>query len=895
VIAVPDHGKLSPGIKPPKGDGHFPKEITGVREVSRANLDAKMEQVMVPEIKVLPTIIPTDPRLQAKPIELKPDQATAEQTVVPEPVSDQLSDMDMSDSETEKDAQLLEESKEPDPPAAPEPKAPKSRNHLTARKIHKHARSTSELKKHKRAKEDHSRAKDREEKKKKKKRKRSKDLERKKVKERKRHKHKEDSSKDGGLGKSSGMKLRNGTAPDQFCLCIDGIREDATEDAIYKEIESVEGLRDTKIYTGKSCRFVLCDFESKETMRAFWRSAHCGKHGIDKFGFQVEVFEDPFGLISTKVFTLLNNRIRNSTEFKCSTTAYIPSDPLLCMTHSKFFESTEESKVEESVNESKSEETAKESKSEETAKETKPEEIEKEGTSESRKEKGNAEEGSNPSELSDSAVAEDPNSKKQEAEDPNSKNELKEADDSDNKMEVQEVKIEIPMHMFEFKPPEEELKRKEPTPEPVVDKVEIPVGSAAKLPANSPNSSDSMDAEKTDDTSESKNEPRQPKAQKKQSSKKEDKPKKLDIPEIKKKRKHASKRKTSLSKKKRKSDSKVGKRGRGRPRKKPKTSTSPRIQVPEMSETNSSFPLELVKDVGKAFKVSNTTSTQQSDDIVASLKQSLMSFSTSNVSAAPKEEAPKKPAKSKPLLPRRKRKPPASQIIKPKSKPEISSKPPESMKRKQASDPGPQRKRKKLNDSDVSTSPTQTPRQLEAARIALDSSDSEGDQSAAAEKKDPIVLKKLADSGFQRSVYTKIQQTFPRRILSWEDFSTVTDEEFRQCDLNDGQIAILRALTAEHVIDPIQEIPKMQMPSSKPRKHENGCLRCEPYNRRTNNGARHWASKVSKKNAQHGNMEDLCIFSYMPDSFFFSSRFAYKSVNQVAQNYSYFHNGDFLK
>ena len=66
-------------------------------------------------------------------------------------------------------------------------------------------------------------------------------------------------------------------------------------------------------------------------------------------------------------------------------------------------------------------------------------------------------------------------------------------------MEVQEVKIEIPMHMFEFKPPEEELKRKEPTPEPVVDKVEIPVGSAAKLPANSPNSSDSMDAEKTDD------------------------------------------------------------------------------------------------------------------------------------------------------------------------------------------------------------------------------------------------------------------------------------------------------------------------------------------------------------------------------------------------------------
>merc|ERR1719483_1200593 len=187
VIAVPDHGKLSPGIKPPKGDGHFPKEITGVREVSRANLDAKMEQVMVPEIKVLPTIIPTDPRLQAKPIELKSDQATAEQTVVPEPVSDQLSDMDMSDSETEKDAQLLEESKEPDPPAAPEPKAPKS-----------------QLKKHKRAKEDHSRAKDRQEKKKKKKRKRSKDLERKKVKERKRHKHKEDSSKDGGLGKSSG-------------------------------------------------------------------------------------------------------------------------------------------------------------------------------------------------------------------------------------------------------------------------------------------------------------------------------------------------------------------------------------------------------------------------------------------------------------------------------------------------------------------------------------------------------------------------------------------------------------------------------------------------------------------------------------------------------------------
>eukprot|EP00492_Amphilonche_elongata_P000313 TRINITY_DN1161_c0_g1_i2.p1 TRINITY_DN1161_c0_g1~~TRINITY_DN1161_c0_g1_i2.p1 ORF type:complete len:280 (-),score=67.87 TRINITY_DN1161_c0_g1_i2:439-1278(-) len=264
------------------------------------------------------------------------------------------------------------------------------------------------------------------------------------------------------MGKPAGMKLRNGNAPNQFCLCIDGIAPDATEESIYETIEAVEGLRDTKIYTGKSCRFVLCDFKSKESMRAFWHAAHCGEHGIDKFGFQVEVFEDPYGLISTKVFTLLKTKIVKPTEFKCSTTAYIPSDPLLCMTYSKYFGSPE----------------------------TKSEESDK-GDSE-----GNSVKGGNGN-FSGKAGAGD---KLEQPEKEKDKSEAKKTE-AKYEMKVENVKIDIPTNMFQFKPSPEELARRMLE---LLAKERRPKLKAQALSSETSTASDSIGTEKAATPSESK-------------------------------------------------------------------------------------------------------------------------------------------------------------------------------------------------------------------------------------------------------------------------------------------------------------------------------------------------------------------------------------------------------
>ena len=104
-----------------------------------------------------------------------------------------------------------------------------------------------------------------------------------------------------------------------------------------------------KIFTfPKRHRFALLDFETHNVMQNFWLEAKIGGNGIDQLGFQVEIICDPYGIeaerLQQKVYS------KNNRPFSALTT-YIPADPFVNITHSKFFQCTSEeiSKFEKEV------------------------------------------------------------------------------------------------------------------------------------------------------------------------------------------------------------------------------------------------------------------------------------------------------------------------------------------------------------------------------------------------------------------------------------------------------------------------------------------------------------------------------------------------------------------